>query len=166
MGREPTRASGNAYFEARKTASKWNEKLSSREGAAEILQVSADVVTSAETDKYKEMPRYIVERMADVYNAPHLLKHYCKCNCAIGRNLPVSDEIAGIDRITVELFSKIRHEELKVLKDKILDVAADGIITPDEIKTVLEIDKYLRELSEIFSKFGTMAESESNRSEM
>ena len=72
MGREPSRASGNAYFEARKKAAEWNERLSSREGAADELQVSIDVVVSAENDKYKEMPRYIVERMADIYHAPHL----------------------------------------------------------------------------------------------
>ena len=63
MGREPSRASGNAYFEARKKAAEWNERLSSREGAADELQVSIDVVVLAENDKYKEMPRYIVERM-------------------------------------------------------------------------------------------------------
>ena len=37
MPREATKARGNGYFEARMRAAKWNDKLLTRAGAAEML---------------------------------------------------------------------------------------------------------------------------------
>lgn len=40
MGAAATKAVGNVYYEARKKAAMYNDRLSSREGAAEYLQVA------------------------------------------------------------------------------------------------------------------------------
>lgn len=40
MGRGATKAAGNVYYKARIEAAKWNDRLCSREGAAEALGVS------------------------------------------------------------------------------------------------------------------------------
>ena len=39
MGRGATKAAGNVWYEARMDAAKWNDKLSSRAGAAEALNI-------------------------------------------------------------------------------------------------------------------------------
>lgn len=41
MGRSATKAAGNVYYQARIEAAKWNDRLCSREGAAEALGVEA-----------------------------------------------------------------------------------------------------------------------------
>lgn len=47
MGRGATKAAGNVWYEARIAAAKWNQRLNSREGAAEELGV-AERLTNAE----------------------------------------------------------------------------------------------------------------------
>lgn len=41
MGRGPTKSNENVYFVARKKAAMYNERLYSREGAAELLGMQA-----------------------------------------------------------------------------------------------------------------------------
>ena len=48
MGREATKAAGNPWYEARINASKYDDRLKSREGAAELLGMSVSSVTDAE----------------------------------------------------------------------------------------------------------------------
>lgn len=77
MGRGATKAAGNVWYEARINAAKWNDKLSSREGASEKLGVCIDTINNAERGLYKCMPVDVAVIMADEYKAPHLLNHYC-----------------------------------------------------------------------------------------
>ena len=56
MGRGATKAAGNVWYEARMEAAKWNDKLLSRAGAAEALNMSEDAVKDAELGLNKCMP--------------------------------------------------------------------------------------------------------------
>ena len=102
MGRGAPKAQGNVWYEARIEAAKWNERLQSRLGAAEEMGLSEDAVKSAELGLYKFLPVDNAVLMADTYNAPELLNHYCLNECPIGRNRPLSTEVVGVDRITVK----------------------------------------------------------------
>lgn len=62
----------NVYFRARKEAAKYNERLSSREGAAELLGVSASTLADYELGNTKVVPVDKVVLMADLYNCPEL----------------------------------------------------------------------------------------------
>ena len=53
MGRGATKAAGNVYYKARIEAAKWNDRLCSREGAAEALGVSVDTVKNIELGLHK-----------------------------------------------------------------------------------------------------------------
>lgn len=53
MGRGATKAAGNVWYEARIEAAKWNDRLNSREGAAGVLGISADVVNTVERGLHK-----------------------------------------------------------------------------------------------------------------
>lgn len=55
MGRDATKAAGNPWFEARKKAAEYDERLLSREGAAEILGMSPSSVAEAELGLQKCM---------------------------------------------------------------------------------------------------------------
>lgn len=74
MGREATKAIGNPWYEARMEAAKWDDRLLSREGAAELLGMSVSAVADAELNLTKCMPPDKAVQMADLYKAPHLLK--------------------------------------------------------------------------------------------
>ena len=73
MGRDATKAVGNVWFEARKEAAKYDDRLQSREGAAELLGMSRSAVADAELGISKVMPVDKAVLMADLYRQPQLL---------------------------------------------------------------------------------------------
>lgn len=78
MGTNPTKAADNIYCRCRKEAAKYNDKLNSRDGAAELLGISASTLADYELGITKIIPADAILRMADLYNAPELRNHYCK----------------------------------------------------------------------------------------
>ena len=158
MGRGAPKAQGNVWYEARLEAAKWNERLLSRFGAAEVMGLSEDAVKSAELGLYKSMPVDNAVLMADAYNAPELLNHYCLRECPIGREKPISAEVLGVDRVTIKLLKGLRSESMRSLKEKMLDIAEDGDVTPDELSDLTEIINQLDELSKTISEIKILGE--------
>lgn len=58
----------NIYFRCRKEAAMHNQKLSSREGAAELLGISVSSLQKYELGVTKTVPVDMVVLMADLYN--------------------------------------------------------------------------------------------------
>lgn len=56
MGAAATKAVGNVYYEARKKAAMYNDRLSSREGAAEALGISPSTLADYELGLTKFVP--------------------------------------------------------------------------------------------------------------
>lgn len=158
MGRPATKAMGNGYYEARIAASKWNDRLSSRAGAAEAMNVSEDVIKDAELGLYKCLPVDTVVRMADLYHAPELLNYYCLHECPIGQGKPLSVAVEPIERITVKLIKKLRVDELSGIKDMLVDIAEDGEVSKDEVENLCHIRDYLRSLSRTISELEILTE--------
>ena len=158
MGRDAIKASGNVWYQARKDASNWNEKLSSRAGAAELLGMSEDAVRAAETGLDKCMPVEKAVLMADLYNKPELEIYYCKHECPISRHLPLSYESVTLDRVTVKLIKNLRVEDLEDVKNRLIDIAEDGAITEDEREDFCDILKYLERLAKTVSELRTLGE--------
>ena len=84
MGSNPTKAANNMYCKCRLAAAKYNDKLNSREGAAEMLGLSSSTLASYELDLTKVVPVESIMMMADVYNAPELKNWYCSNVCPLG----------------------------------------------------------------------------------
>ncbi len=139
MGREATKAAGNVWYEARMEAAKWDDRLSSREGAAEISGLTKDQIMNSERDWYKFMPVETAMILAETYNAPNLLNHYCIHECPIGKRLPISESVLNIERVTVKLLRALREEYLADLKNTLLEIAEDGKISEDELDDLEEI---------------------------
>lgn len=97
--------------------------------------------------------------MADIYNAPELMAWYCS-ECLIGKSLEMpSPEIASVERTTMKLLKQLRQGDIEQVKEKLIDITADGIISKDEWADLTEILDYLdgliraaRELKLIGSK--------------
>ena len=96
MGTNPTKAADNIYCKCRKEAAKYNDKLNSREGAAELLGISASTLADYELGITKIIPADAILRMADLYNAPELRNHYCKYSCPLGQDV-VADGVISED---------------------------------------------------------------------
>lgn len=158
MGRAATKAQSNVWYQARIEASKWNEKLLSRFGAAEEMGLSEDAVKSAELGLYKSMPVENAVLMADCYNAPQLLNYYCLNECPIGCNKPLSTEVIGIEKVTVKLLRKLKNIDIEDMKDKLLDIAEDGKIGEDEIPTLKQILHYLDSMAKTVSELRIIGE--------
>lgn len=158
MGRGATKAAGNVWYQARMEAAKWNDKLLSRAGAAEALNMSEDAVKDAELGLNKCMPVDKAVLMADLYRKPELRNYYCLHECPIGRTLAISDETPGIERVTVKLLKNLRVEELENVKERLVDIAEDGKITDDEKPDLEEILAYLDRLSRTVSELRIIGE--------
>lgn len=156
MGREATKAAGNPWYEARKKAADYDDRLGSREGAAVRLGMSVSSVADAELGLSKCMPVDKAVLMADLYNAPQLLNYYCLHECPIGCRQSLSDKVLGIERVTVKLLKSLKIEDLDEIKDKLVDIAADGLISEDEKPEMREILDYLDELSKTISELKTI----------
>lgn len=74
---------GNPYRAARMKAADRNFILNSRERAAELLFIGERSLADYELGARRPSPD-VVMRMADAYEAPELLDHYCRCECPAG----------------------------------------------------------------------------------
>lgn len=157
MGRGALKAQGNVWYHARIEASKWNEKLSSRAGAAEAVGMSEDAIKNTELGLEKVMPVDKAVLLADAYNSPELLNYYCLHECPIGRMHPISDKVLGIERVTVKLLKSLNVEKLEELKERMIEIAEDGEISKDEIDDLDGVISYLDELSVTVSELRILA---------
>lgn len=107
MGKEPLKENTNVYFQARKRAAMSNDRLFSRENAAELLGISPYTLADYELGNTKVVPVDKVVLMADLYNAPELITGYCKYQCPIHGFMPLATEEKNMQGIALRLSSMI-----------------------------------------------------------
>lgn len=145
MANIAAKTSSNVFFKARCEASKQNEQLSSREGAADIMSIDRGRLYRIESSIANPYPEEI-HLMADLYNAPELENYYCTNLCPLGGNIPKA-EIADLDRITVKTLSAFR--KLSDTKELLLDITEDGVIDESEKADMEKVLENLEELEQI-----------------
>lgn len=158
MGRGSTKGNENVYFVARKRAAMYNERLYSREGAAELLGISVSTLADYELGNTKVVPVDKVVLMADLYNAPELKTGYCKHECPICSYLPVATEVKGLERITLRLMKRLDCDELNRIKKELVDITEDGIIDETEKPELKKILAFLDEVAESISELKIVGE--------
>lgn len=158
MGKGPINENNNVYFKARKKAAAYNERLYSREGAAELLGISVSTLADYELGNTKVIPVDKVVLMADLYNTPELITGYCMRECPVHGFLPLATEEKSIQGIALRLLKGFNEEELKRMKDDLIEITNDGIISSDEIPKLQEILKRLDMMAEIISEMKIVGE--------
>lgn len=146
MGRHPTKAADNPFCKARIAAAKYNDRLFSKEGAAEMLGVSVSTISDYELGVTKVIPTDMVMKMADLYNAPELENYYCTEMCPLGYEMP-KVAIEDLDRISIKALSTFR--KIEETKDLLLDITEDGVVHEDEEEGMRKILENLEELEQV-----------------
>lgn len=155
MGTNPTKAADNMYCKCRKEAAKYNDKLNSREGAAELLGLSVSSLADYELGNTKVVPVDKVLLMADLYNAPELRTYYCKESCPLGCSNP-KIVLEDLDRISLRALSSFR--KIAGAKETLLNIVEDGIISEDEKPELKELLSILDEITAITQTLKIWAE--------
>ena len=145
MGTNPTKAADNIYCRCRKEAAMYNDKLNSREGAAELLGYSTSSLAGWELGTDRPSPEAVM-LMSDLYHAPELRNHYCREVCPLGGDTPELS-ICELDRITVKAMASLR--KISDVREELLNITEDGAITNDERPALEAIIRNLDELSAI-----------------
>lgn len=145
MSNLAVKTASNAFFQARKKASTHNEMLSSRESSADIMSIDRGRLYRIESGVTTPTPEEVL-LMADLYNAPELRNYYCRNKCPLGCN-HIEAKVDEIDRITVRAFSGFR--ELEKTKERLLDIAKDGIVSGGELEEIQEVIDIFDELEGI-----------------
>lgn len=158
MGKDPAKGNDNVYFRARKEAATYNERLFSREGAAELLGISVSTLADYELGNTKVVPVDKVVLMADLYNCPELKYGYCKHECPIGKQMPLATEANGIEGIALRMIQKFDPEGLKEMKNSLVDIAADGIISDDEKPRLEAILRKLDDMAVVINEMKLVGE--------
>ena len=145
MSKFATKEAANMFCQARYEAAKSNERLSSREGAAEEIGIDRTRLARIElgsTIPYQEE----VLLMADCYKAPELKGNYCREMCPLGKNMP-KIENAGLDRISLRMLSSFK--KISEAKEILLDITEDGMIDESEKSDLNKIIVILDEVGSI-----------------
>lgn len=139
MGRKSTKENKNIYQISREAANL------TRETAAEQLAfISSDRIEKIENEKSCPHPDEILA-MADCYKNPSLCNYYCSHECPIGQEYVPEVVAKDFSVITLEMLSTLNA--LSKEKDRMIDIAADGKVTEDEISDFLRIKDNLENMS-------------------
>lgn len=147
--KKPTKAAGNPYCDARIEASKYNDGLSSREGASAELGIDRTRLAHVELGTKIPYPDEVVV-MADTYRAPQLINYHCACECPIGKQfIPIAD-LCTIEQIAVRLSSTI--DDFNCTQKSMIKIAEDGKVTADEMEALDRIGEILERSAKLYQE--------------
>ena len=139
MGRASTKANKNQIQLAREALGLTREK------ASELLQViSPDRLEKIENEKTNPYPEEILA-MAEGYQMPDLCNYYCSNLCPIGQVYVPEVKVKDLSRIVLEMIASLNRMTAK--KERLIEIAADGGISNDEIDDFIEIQDELEKIS-------------------
>ena len=139
MGRASTKSNKNRYQLVR-------EELGlSREKASELLEaVTPERIEKIESGKSLPHPDEVLT-MAAKYRRPSLCNYYCSHECPIGKEYVPEVEVKELSSIVLEMLASLNSVHKQ--KDRLIEIAADGRITGDEIEDFIHIQEELERIS-------------------
>ena len=139
MGKKSIKADKNRYHLARE------EQGLTREEAAEVLSVlTADRIEKIENERIEPQP-FDVLAMAQGYKKPSLCNYYCSHQCPIGKEYVPEVQIKELSAIVIEMLASLNS--VNKTKERLIEIAADGIISSDEIDDFIHIQNELERIS-------------------
>ena len=141
MGRSSTRENKTRYQLAR-------EELGlSREKASELLEtIAPERIEKIENERTVPLPRPDgVLIMAENYKTPSLCNYFCARQCPIGQQYVPEIRNSELSDIVLKMLASLNAMDRK--KERLIEIAADGTISKDEIDDFVRIQKELERIS-------------------
>ena len=139
MGRASTKENKNRYQLIR-------EELGlSREKAGELLEtISPERLEKIENERSDPHPDEGL-LMSQKYRKPALCNYYCSNQCPIGQQYVPEVQVKELSSIVLEMLASLNavHKQ----KDRLIEIAADGKISGDEIDDFIYIQEELERIS-------------------
>ena len=139
MGRASVKENKNRYQLAR-------EDLGlSREKASDLLgTIPAERIEKIENEKSLPHPDEVLV-MSQKYKKPSLCNYFCSNDCPIGREYVPEVQIKELSAIVIEMLASLNS--VNKTKDRLIEIAADGVISDDEIDDFIQIQNELERIS-------------------
>lgn len=116
-----------------------------REQASEMMDyISSDRIERIENGRTAAAPEDVLA-MTEAYNDSLLCNYYCSQECPIGQQYVPAVEVKDLAHITLETLSTLNS--LNRMKDRFIDIAADGKVTEDEMEDFSLIREKLEQIS-------------------
>ena len=115
-----------------------------REKAGELIPgFSQERIEKIENGRVQVRPED-VKWMSEYYKAPGLCNYYCSNECPIGMEKVPRIESKELVQIVVETLNGLNR--LSKQKDRLLEIAEDGTVSPDEYDDFRDIRAMLQQL--------------------
>lgn len=139
MGRASTKENKNKYQLIR-------EELGlSREKASELLEViPPERIEKIENERSYPHPDEVLI-MSQKYKKPSLCNYYCSNECPIGKEYVPEVQVKELSAIVLEMLASLNS--VSKTKDRLIEIAADGVISDDEIEDFIYIQNELERIS-------------------
>lgn len=139
MGRSSTRENKTRYQLAR-------EELGlSREKASELLEtIAPERIEKIESERSLPRPDEVLI-MAEKYKTPSLCNYFCARQCPIGQQYVPAIRSSELSDIVLKMLASLNAMDRK--KERLIEIAADGTISKDEIDDFVRIQKELERIS-------------------
>lgn len=139
MGRSSTRENKTRYQLAR-------EELGlSREKASELLEtIAPERIEKIESERSLPRPDEVLI-MAEKYKTPSLCNYFCARQCPIGQQYVPEIRSSELSDIVLKILASLNAMDRK--KERLIEIAADGTISKDEIDDFVRIQKELECIS-------------------
>ena len=139
MGRASTKENKNKYQLAR-------EELGlSREKASDLLEViPPERIEKIENERSLPHPDEVLV-MSQKYKKPSLCNYYCSNECPIGKEYVPEVQVKELSSIVIEMLASLNS--VNKTKDRLIEIAADGVISDDEIDDFIHIQEELERIS-------------------
>lgn len=144
MGKKATKAADNMYYIARCEAAESNEDFSSREKAAELVNIDRTRLARIELDTISPYPEE-VKSMSMVYNKPELCNSYCARECPIGKDNVKEVNIDDFDRLALKVLGSLK--DIDSLRSSLIAISEDGVVQENERTAFKEILDSLDKIS-------------------
>ena len=139
MGRSSTRENKTRYQLAR-------EELGlSREKASELLEtIAPERIEKIDSERSLPRPDEVLI-MAEKYKTPSLCNYFCARQCPIGQQYVPEIRNSELSDIVLKMLASLNAMDRK--KERLIEIAADGTISKDEIDDFVRIQKELECIS-------------------
>ena len=139
MGRSSTRENKTSYQLAR-------EELGlTREKASELLEtIAPERIEKIESERSLPRPDEVLI-MAEKYKTPSLCNYFCARQCPIGQQYVPEIRSSELSDIVLKMLASLNAMDRK--KERLIEIAADGTISKDEIDDFVRIQKELECIS-------------------